>query len=396
MKVLHIVSSISRTGGGPSRSVQGLVAGLQAEGVEAYLLAIKPLGEPWVDGVKYFRCIGKMKWFGVQKDIECAIDEIKPDLIHIHSIWQLMLHFGAAAARKKGVPYIIAPRGTLEKWSLNQKWLKKKIALLTYQGYDLRHAAALHVTADSEEVQCNNLGFHQYKIKSTNGVNLPKELPIKQKKQGGPRRALFLSRMHKKKGVMELVEAWAKVRSWFRAQGLEFNWICELVYTKSGSEELAYEAKVKARVEELGLSDQFIFTGPLDDDKKWEAYARADLFVLPTYSENFGIVVAEALWAGVPVVTTKGTPWSDLVSNNCGWWIDTGVESLTSTLQQCLVLSAECLEKMGKNGHNLVERKYTWKAVVGAMKHGYEQLLNPCEHAPCDSCRNYGDTCPMR
>ena len=126
----------------------------------------------------------------------------------------------------------------------------------------------------------------------------------------------------------------------------------------------------------------FILTGPLDDEKKWEAYARADLFVLPTYSENFGIVVAEALWAGVPVITTKGTPWDELESEKCGWWIDlpkskSGVEveqwnALDSALREAR--SADDLRGMGARGRKLVEDRYTWSAVVGAMKRGYEQM----------------------
>ena len=244
--------------------------------------------------------------------------------------------------------------------------------------------------------------------------------------------------MHPKKGVLELVEAWARVKP--------KGWCCELVYTVNSDEERAYEQKVKDRILALGMSYQdkegnihsptptqnsnFIFTGSLDDEQKWEAYARADLFVLPTYSENFGIVVAEALWAGVPVITTKGTPWSELVgvpsssgrkesddhsptqdSNlRCGWWIDLpegdGLakwDALDEALKEATDLDSptptqdsNSLRKMGANGHALIERKYTWKAVVGAMKHGYEQILNPCEHAPCDACRNYGDTCPIK
>lgn len=386
MKVLHVISGIDRKGGGPSRSSQGLIAALCEAGVDAWIYSFDG-AEPWISGVRAYK---------PQDGVALAREDLRKfEIVHIHGIWDRLLHEIAALCRAAKVPYVVAPRGMLEPWSLKQKWLKKRVARFLYQDRDLKKAAALHATADSERDQFVKLGFKQYCIISPNGVNLPKE---KVEKVGGvgQRRALFVSRMHPKKGVMELVEAWAKVSSELVVQGFEFNWVCELVYTKSGTEELAYEDKVKARVNELGLSDQFIFTGPLDDEKKWEAYARADLFILPTYSENFGIVVAEALWAGVPVITTKGTPWSDLVSNNCGWWIDTGVEALTECLRSALNTPTSTLAQMGAAGHNLVERKYSWKSAINAMKHGYEQILNDCELAPCDTCRNYGNTCAIK
>ena len=390
MKVLHVISGISKKSGGPSRSSQGLVAALCEVGVDAWIHSFDGAA-PWVKGVRGFR----------QGESLDAAALKGFDLVHIHGVWNPRLHEVAKMCRAEKVPYIIAPRGMLEPWSLKQKWLKKRIARWLYQDRDLKKAAALHATAESEAEQFRKLGFKNYCIVSPNGVNLP-ERELERRVGVGERRALFVSRMHAKKGVLELVESWGRVKP----QG----WVCELVYTLNGDEEKSYEAKVRSRVQELGLSNQFVFTGALDDEKKWESYGRADLFVLPTYSENFGIVVAEALWAGVPVITTQGTPWSDLVSHNCGWWIDLpegdGLakwDALDKALADAAKLhrqpqpsTSTPLSSMGANGHRLVERKYTWKAVVGAMKHGYEQILNPCEHAPCESCDNYGDTCVMR
>ena len=133
----------------------------------------------------------------------------------------------------------------------------------------------------------------------------------------------------------------------------------------------------------LSSSPHFIFTGPLNDDAKWDAYDRADLFVLPTYSENFGIVVAEALWARVPVITTKGTPWSELEEYKCGKWIDLPAEgskpSTWKALDEALVsvMSMRDAERgeMGKRGRKLVEEKYTWEAVCKAMVVGYKDIL---------------------
>ena len=372
MRVLHIISAISRTGGGPSRSVQGLVAGLERAGVDTHLLAIKPLGTPWVEGVKHFQCIGKMKWFGVSRAIGCVMDELRPDIVHVHSIWQLMLHFGVVEARRRRIPYVLAPRGTLEEWSLRQKWLKKKLALLTYQGRDLRKAAALHVTATSEMEQCRKLGFSQRIILSPNGVNPPAAMPPSEKGINGFRRALFLSRMHEKKGVMNLVESWARVRP--------VGWKIELVYTAREVAEKEYEARIKARVRELGLSDAFVFTGALSDDEKWNAYRRANVFILPTYSENFGIVVAEALYAGLPVVTTKGTPWSELDSEKCGWYIDLPKEDgkwneMDNVLRTLVSLTDDDLGEMGCRGRQLVDKRYAWDAIAEGMKQAYEEIL---------------------
>ena len=365
-KVLQVIGVISRDSGGPSRSVQGLVAGLNAVGVEAWLMTLSHGDEPWIDGVTQFVNGG---------EFDEVVQRVEPDIVHLHGIWSIALHRCAVACRRLRIKYIVAPRGMLEPWSLRQKWLKKRIARWLYQDKDLKCAAALHATAESEAEQFRKLGFKNPIIVSPNGVNVPKCV-LAAKDAKGAKRVLFVSRMHPKKGVMELVEAWNTIK--------HQTWMCELVYTVNGDFEREYEAKVKARVKELGIEDQFIFTGALNDDEKWKAYARADLFVLPTYSENFGIVVAEALWAGVPVITTKGTPWQELETWKCGKWIDLPEEgsnpsdwpTLVSALEGMMVMSDDERREMGERGRRLVEEKYTWDAVVKAMVKGYEEVLN--------------------
>ena len=375
MKVLHVISSLSRSAGGPSRSVQGLVAGLCSAGIEAWLLSLQCGDKPWVEGVAHF---------ANGEPFENVVAKIKPSVVHLHGLWSLELHRCVNICRRWRIPYVIAPRGMLEPWSLQQKWLKKRIARFLYQDRDLKCAAALHATAESEAEQFRRLGFRNPIIVSPNGVNVPnfevanKEstLELRTRTNANVKIALFVSRMHPKKGVLELIEAWYKIQT--------KDWKCELVYTVSGEFEKEYEAKVKARVKELGLEDRFIFTGALNDDEKWKAYARADLFVLPTYSENFGIVVAEALWAGVPVITTKGTPWKELENRKCGKWIDLPDEGPNSSGWSVLVAALECMmsmsdgerRQMGENGRRLVEEKYTWDAVVKEMAKGYVAVIS--------------------
>ena len=377
MKSLHVILSLSRAAGGPSRSVQGLVAGLNAAGVETWLMTLNHGDEPWIEGVTRFVNSGTF---------EEIIQRVEPDIVHLHGIWSMALHRCAVTCRRLGIKYVIAPRGMLEPWSLQQKRLKKRIARWLYQDRDLKCAAALHATAESEAEQFRKLGFKNPIIVSPNGVNVPSNPQFPVPRSPFPiavRRVLFVSRMHPKKGVLELVEAWDKLSSVSSVCSVVKDWCCELVYTVNGDFEREYEKKVKARVKELGLEDQFIFTGALNDDDKWEAYARADLFVLPTYSENFGIVVAEALWAGVPVITTKGTPWQELETWKCGKWIDLPEEGsnpsdwpmLVSSLDSIMLMSDDERREMGKHGRKLVEEKYTWDAVVKAMVKGYEAIL---------------------
>lgn len=364
MKILHVIDNISKNSGGPARSVQGLVVEQNRSGIEAWLMALQYGDEPWVEGDMHFINGGVF---------ENELQRIKPQIVHLHGIWSLALHRCSVICRRVKIPYVIAPRGMLEPWSLQQKWLKKSIARWLYQDKDIKKAAALHATAESEAQHFRKLGFDNLVIISPNGVNVPNKYnPVKHGKQI-EQKILFVSRMHPKKGVLELVDAFSTC---YTNSEQKNNWTIELVYTVNGEFEREYEKKVRERVTELGLENRFIFTGALSDDKKWVAYARADLFVLPTYSENFGIVVAEALWAGVPVITTKGTPWQELEEYKCGWWIDIGVDSLTSALKEAMSLDDIKRQEMGKRGRVLVEKKYTWDAVVKALVNGYEEILH--------------------
>ena len=212
----------------------------------------------------------------------------------------------------------------------------------------------------------------QRMILSPNGVNEPETMPPKTKSSDGYHRILFLSRMHEKKGLLNLVESWARVRP--------PGWKIELVYTAKERDELEYEAKVRERVREYGLNNSFIFTGALPDEEKWEAYRRADAFVLPSYSENFGIVVAEALYAELPVITTKGTPWAELQSERCGWYIEVpgklgSWDEMDVALRELTALSDIERSAMGARGRRLIVNRYSWPAIAAGMKDAYEELL---------------------
>ncbi len=147
---------------------------------------------------------------------------------------------------------------------------------------------------------------------------MPDAMPKRKTKRANVKIALFLSRLHPGKGLMDLVGAWQRVRP----EG----WKMRVI----GPDVCGHKAEVMAAVRDAKLESMFEFAGELNDDEKWQEYVDADLFIHPTHSENFGISVAEALAAGVPVITTKGAPWEELMeeSGRCGWWVDIGVEGL--------------------------------------------------------------------
>ena len=364
MKVLVVCSSIARDVGGPARSIQGLVAALEKAGVETHLLSLKPLDEPWVDGIKHYRTAGKFGFKGVRAEVERVIDEVRPDIIHIQNIWMLNLHMAVVAARKRHVPYVLSMRGAISKWALSQSRWKKRIALLTYQGYDFRYAAALHATSDFEATRIKEIGYGGKQIiVCPNGVNLPERLPEWDRPSSRKRKMLFLSRIHKVKGLINLVQAWAKLKP--------VDWILEIV----GNDEDNYWPIVESEIKRLDIGHLVIRTGFLPDEKKWTKYREADCFVLPSYSENFGIVIAEALYAGLPVITTKGTPWVEINECNCGYWIDTGVNSLVDAFSSMFSLSDAERFSMGARGRNLIEKRYSWSGIANQMKSNYEGLL---------------------
>lgn len=348
MNVLLVTTGINPASGGPTRSVKGLCRALDRAGVNVTLLVL--------NGHHPFEDRGK-----VQVLRGARVNVADYDLVHLQGLWHWGLHNVAVACRKYHVPYVVSPRGMLDPWALGVKRWKKRLALLLYQRRDLLGAVAFHVTAALEERSVRAQGLKQPVIIAPNGVDLPEVMPPKT--SGNPKTAIFLSRLHPGKGLLTLAEAWARVKP----QG----WRMKVV----GPDSYGHKAEVVAKLMELGVLDQWEFVDMLNDVEKWSAYRAADLLVHPSVSENFGITIVEGLAAELPVIATKGTPWQELETYNCGWWIDIGVEPLVGALKEAMSLSDEERAAMGARGRKLAEENYTWEAVCGKMVEGYESVL---------------------
>lgn len=372
MTINHVISSIDITTGGPARSVTQLIEEMLSlsNNVSICLNTLESLS-PIINnfdskgkGVIKFNSANTLDY---SKSLTSSLNISESDIFHGHGLWQMPVHQMAKIARKRQIPYVITPRGMLEPWSLTQSPFKKKVALSLFQRNDLRNATCIHTTAPMEMRSIRNLGFKNPIAMIPNGIDLKSFSSVVPQKRNAPKRILFLSRIHKKKGVENLIEAWKQLPN-----SVKTGWIIDIYGNGEGN----YIEELKSVISAAGLEKQINIYPPVFGENKQKVFRQASLFVLPTYSENFGIVVAEALASYTPVITTKGAPWEDLDTFNCGKWIDVGIEPLNMSLSFMLKKTSSELLEMGVNGRSLVEKKYGMQAVAKQMLELYDWILN--------------------
>jgi len=382
--VIHTVGSLRQSAGGPSRTVTALCRELGRLGMQVDLLSQDAAGagadenlRPPVDLVtttlaSAYRLpyVGKPWSPSFRAMLRKCCHQSQGKLIHDNGIWLPTNHAAAMVARKVDIPLIVSTHGMLEPWSLSHRAWKKRLAWRLYQHRDLLTARVLHATAQQEADNLRWLGLRQPIAIIPNGVDLP-AWSEDSKVQEVPRIALFLSRIHPIKGLLNLVDAWRVARP------------CGWRVIIAGPDEEGHRAVVEERIKAAGLAADFEFVGAVDGSDKTALYCRADLFVLPSFTENFGVVVAEALACGVPVITTKGTPWGGLVTHRCGWWVEIGSEPLIGALLEATSLPPAVIGEMGKRGRSYVEQHFGWPGIAREMLAVYRWVLGQAEKPPC-------------
>lgn len=363
MKVIHFIPSIDRKAGGTSSYIQQLAKEL-GKLCELYIVTT-PSENPTIiknAQVKFIPCSWKEKK-AMKSAWNKLLREIKPDIVHINCCWLPQCAWAQLWAQESGYKVILSPHGMLEPWIISRHyWTRKLPALLLYQKKAIKKADCLHATAESEKENLLKLGYNNRIEIIANGIDV--ENIIMRTNWQRKKQILFLSRIHVKKGIEFLLKAVAELKKELTG------YMVHIV----GEGDEHYINTLKMECQRLGIESMINFSGGVYGEQKWSLFRDADVFVLPTYSENFGIVIAEALASGTPVITTNGTPWKELNSQHCGWYTNVGTEPIKTALQSFLSLSIEELKQMGENGRGLIENKYSTKKISQDMFLLYKRI----------------------
>lgn len=363
MKIIHFIPSLDRASGGTSSYMQLLTNEL-GKLVDLYIITSPSENPLQLNNAKtiFIPCGWKEKQQMKREWIK-LLDTIHPNIVHINCCWLPQCAWAQLWAQKLGYKVILTPHGMLEPWIIKRHyWTKKLPALFLYQKKAIINADCIHATADSEKANLLKLNYNNNIEVIANGIDV-KNIQIKQNWKRN-KRILFLSRIHIKKGIEFLLEAVSLLKN--NLQG----YIIEI----AGEGDKEYLNQLQLKTKELHIDSLVKFCGGIYDKQKWELFQNADVFILPTFSENFGIVVAEALACGTPVITTKGTPWKELETAHCGWWTEIGTQPTADALNKFLQLSVQELETMGRNGRKLVEQKYSSQKMAENMVELYHKV----------------------
>ena len=387
MRILQIVPSISLVYGGPSQMVLGLAPALARAGVEVTVLTTDSngdAGQPPLDvplncpveqdgyHIRYFRCAPFRRYKFSLDLLKWLADHAHEfDLAHIHALFSPVSSAAATVARYQHLPYILRPLGTLDPADLRKKRQLKQIYAALLERSNLAGAAAIHFTSVQEAKISERFGVITQDLVIPLGVIPPKssfshgDVRAQLSIPPGPL-VLFMSRIEPKKGLNLLIPALEKLL----AEGLNFHF----VLAGTNPQDPAYEEKIRGQIEASPLRSHTTITGFVTGEFKTALLQAADLFVLPSYYENFGIAVAEAMSHGTPVVISDQVHiWEEVRDCGAGWVGPCEVEALTDLIRTALQNPSEC-QRRGILAQEYAQKAYGWEAIAQQTIQAYRQI----------------------
>lgn len=363
MKICVLTATIDKKGGGPSRSVPILAKGLAEIGCDVTLVTVESddMNTHILDGTSVKLIILPQDY--TKSELESVLLNNHFDIVHAQGVWLPIYHKMANVLYRNNIPFIMTPRGALEPWCLKRKALKKKLALMLYQKRDLQKSKAVLTTALMEANHLRDLGLTAPIAIIPNGIDVS-EYPCRpiESKASVKKQIVFISRISPKKGIEFLIDAWEQLYKKYPEWSIKI--------AGNGSE--SYIQELMNKIKSKGLQSMIEILPPIFGKDKYRLYTESSLFVLPTYSENFGMVIAEALSCGLPVMTTTGTPWNELNEKGIGWCINLNIENVMNTISEAIDLGQDRLFEMGQRGSRYVHDTFQYRKVAGKNKCLYE------------------------
>ncbi|MBD2187078.1 glycosyltransferase [Pseudanabaena mucicola] len=389
MKILHVIPSIAPVRGGPSIAVIAMVKSLRIVGIDAEIATTNDNGNTLLDiplndlhdyqsvPVRFFARFSPnlhaMREFAFSASFTTWLwQHIRDyDLIHVHAIFSYPSTIAMAIARSQNVPYIIRPLGQLCEWSLQQSKRKKEVYLTLIEKANLKGATALHLTSKQEQKELESLNWNLPNFILPHGLVLPTPIPAARQQLHQILNILleipiilFLSRLHPKKGIDYLIPALAKLQKQ------------NFAFVLAGNGDSEYEAELDRLIKENNLSDRTYKLGFVSGEKKNICLQGADLYVLTSHSENFGVAVLEALASGTPAIVTKGVALSELIKEqNLGWVVDLEINAIAEAIQQFLD-NQKVGKIIGDRATQYVQENYTWEKIAAQMALIYSKITN--------------------
>jgi len=375
--------------------VMGLSSALAIQGVEVTVLTTDsngdagqppldvPLDKPVEqDGyqVRYFRC-SPFRRYKFSLDLLRWLSQYATefDLAHIHALFSPVSTAAAMVARRKKLPYILRPLGTLDPADLQKKRRLKQVYASLLERPNLAGAAGIHFTSAQEAKISERFGTHtpdlviplgvkplmgQPKGQARTELNIPDDLPL----------VLFMSRIDPKKGLNLLIPALERLL--VGAHGCVSLANFHFVLAGTNPQDPNYENQIQEQIKASPLSSCTTITGFVTGELKAGLLQDADLFVLPSYYENFGIAVAEAMVAGTPVVISDQVHiWEDVKNAEAGWVCPCEVDALTEVLREALQAVSE-QKRRGENAQEYALKNYSWDAIALAMIQAYKRIVS--------------------
>lgn len=365
--ILHLVPTIDQPASGVDVFVKNLCDSLRSR------LKIKLYTLKWTNDSNsklYLRQFKLSKIYpkklGFSSDLKNEIKKsvINNDfsIIHNHGLWMMPTIYSGLFKKKDNYKLVLSPHGAFSKKALSINKFFKLIFNMMLQKKTLKNVSFFHATSMAEYKDIRKLNYNQPVIVIPPGVKIPK---IKSKKNNDRKTLIYLSRIHPIKGLETLITAWSRLEKKFTQWDLK-------IY---GTGDKKYISKIKNYSLKLNNKRVFFNEAVYGDEKNF-VLQNSDLFVLPTFSENFGIVVAEALANATPVIVSKGAPWDDLDSKGAGWWIDIGLNPLTKKLSESMKLSKLDLKIMGDKGRDWMRQEYSWDSISLKFLKTYNWINN--------------------